>query len=580
MTRRLTQIAFRTSAAYLAVSAAWILLSDSVVERMTSDPHLLRVLQTYKGLVFVGTTTVLLYLYVRRQMGSWDAEVAARQRAEAASRESDRRLRTLFESSPDGLALVGPGGHVVEVNGTGTRLLACVPGGQLPDGVPPEGRSALSSVVAAAQKGQHGRLELQLPPSGGRESILRIELQALPLPHSDGLALVVLRDVTEARRTAEALREGEARLRQIIDLVPVAIFAKDAEGRFLLANATMARRYGKAPSELVGTTQREQTAVPDEAERFLAIDREVITSGQPIFIPAQRFTDRKGVVRTVQTTKIPYAIPGTGGTGVLGCSVDITDLFAAEQRVWELNRDLEKRIRERTAELEAANRELEAFSYSVSHDLRAPLRAIDGFSLAVLEDHGATLPPEGRRHLGIVREGAQRMGALIDDLLAFSRLNRVPLVRRPVAMRSLVDKAVAELAPARAGRNVEFTVHDLPDADGDPALLLQVWVNLISNAQKYSRLRDPARIGIGSDPGPEGAVYWIRDNGAGFDMRYASKLFGVFQRLHRSEDYEGTGVGLAIVQRIVHRHGGRISAESSVDHGAVFRFSLGKSTPS
>lgn len=575
MPRSLSQIAFRTSGAYLAVSAAWILLSDRVVEGMTSDPHILRILQTYKGLAFVGVTGLLLYAYVRRQLSSWEREVEARSAAETSRTEIARRLRSVFDASPDGLCLVDEAGRLAESNTAARRLLgpegAASWVGSLPESVREDARKR----SAAALDGVPGRLEFTMPPATVGGASVRIETLILPLAPAERRILVVLRDVTEVRRTAEALRDGEMRLRQIIDLVPVSIFAKDAEGRFLLANVTMARRYGKTPSELVGTTQREQTAAPDEAERFLSIDREVISSGQPIFIPAQRFTDRNGSVRTVQTTKIPYTVPGTGRPGVLGCSVDITDLFTAEQRVWELNRDLERRIRERTAELEAANRELEAFTYSVSHDLRAPLRAIDGFSLAVLEDFGPALPPDGRRQLGVVRDGAQRMGRLIDDLLAFSRLSRAPLARRTVEMRPLVEAAMAELAPGREGRVVEFQVGPLPDADGDPSMLLQVWVNLISNAQKYTRRKETARIEIRSEDGPDGPVYVVRDNGAGFDMRYASKLFGVFQRLHRADEYEGTGVGLAIVQRILHRHGGRVWAEGAVDEGAVFRFTVG-----
>ncbi len=225
-------------------------------------------------------------------------------------------------------------------------------------------------------------------------------------------------------------------------------------------------------------------------------------------------------------------------------------------------------------QLEAANRELEAFSYSVSHDLRAPLRAVDGFSQALLEDFGPKLPREGQRHLEVIRGSAQRMGALIDDLLEFSRLGRSPIAKLRINTDELVRAALAELRGQTAGREIDFQIAALPACDGDHALLKQVWINLLSNALKYSGKRARARIEVGAQSGNNEVVFFVRDNGAGFDMRYVDKLFGVFQRLHRVEEYQGTGVGLAIVQRIVERHGGRVWAEGKPDEGAAFYFTL------
>ena len=233
-------------------------------------------------------------------------------------------------------------------------------------------------------------------------------------------------------------------------------------------------------------------------------------------------------------------------------------------------------VTERTRQLEAANHELEAFSYSVSHDLRAPLRAINGYTSILMEEFSGSLPGDGLGFLMRVKENGDHMGHLIDDLLAFSRLGRQALRVQRVNTRGIVDRALAHLAPAIAGRQVELVVGDLPACDSDPALLEQVFANLLGNAFKYSRNREHARIEVGAmqgnaDPTP---VFFVKDNGAGFDMQYAEKLFGVFQRLHRSSDFEGTGVGLAIVQRIVNRHGGRVWAEGKVDEGAAFYFTL------
>ncbi len=226
------------------------------------------------------------------------------------------------------------------------------------------------------------------------------------------------------------------------------------------------------------------------------------------------------------------------------------------------------------AQLGVANKELEAFSYSVSHDLRAPLRAVDGFSRILLDEHTPHLSESGQRYLRLVRENAVTMGQLIDDLLSFSRLSRQPLKKQTVATAELAQQVLEELKPEQNGRRFDVSIGDLAECQADPALLKQVFVNLLSNALKYTRKRDLSKIEVGCEKRPGETVYFVKDNGAGFDMRYADKLFGVFQRLHRAEEYEGTGVGLAIVQRIIHRHGGRVWAEAELHKGATFYFTL------
>jgi signal transduction histidine kinase len=244
----------------------------------------------------------------------------------------------------------------------------------------------------------------------------------------------------------------------------------------------------------------------------------------------------------------------------------------------EKNAALEKQtseLHEKNVQLQAAVSELDAFSYSVSHDLRAPLRAIDGFSRIVLKQYGSILPEEPREYLQLVRDNTVQMGHLVDDLLAFARLSRQQLSKQRVPIRKIIENVLSDARQQAEGRSVSVSVGELPSLWGDPSLLKQVLVNLIDNAFKYTRMRAEAVIEVGSREIGGEQVVFVRDNGAGFDMRYADKLFGVFQRLHRAEDFEGTGVGLAIVQRIVHRHGGRVWAEAAVDQGATFYFTTG-----
>jgi PAS domain S-box-containing protein len=376
------------------------------------------------------------------------------------------------------------------------------------------------------------------------------------------------RDITGQKQAEEGFR----RLAAIVESSDDAIFSKSLDGVIATWNPGAERLYGYSAEEVIGQTilMLSPPDRRDEEQRIIA----QINQGKtvPYFDTVRRRKDGRLVQVSITISPIKDAAGKVIGASQI--ARDITDRRQAEERLRALNQELEQRVHERTAQLEASNRELEAFSYSVSHDLRAPLRHILGYVDILESEAEKRLDENDKQTLRTIAESAQQMGQLIDALLAFSRMGRAELRLAPVSLAALVEEARHDLRNECKDRDIDWQISDLPEVRGDPLMLRQVFINLISNALKYTRPRARARIEIGSWTDAKEVVCFVRDNGVGFAMEYAGKLFGVFQRLHQPGEFEGTGVGLAHVRQIISRHGGRTWAEGAPDAGATFYFSL------
>jgi PAS domain S-box-containing protein len=512
------------------------------------------------------------------------SDVTAERRLVRELATSEEQLRTLYQALACGVLVRDLEGRIIQANRVAEEIIG-ISAAQMLGRTTQSLWEARGEDGAALSENERGNM-LRLAVAGRRpvrnlaRRITRpdgehrwLQIDTVPVLSPEGELVQVVSsfiDITDRKQAEEA----RARLAAILEATPDYVSILDADGRRIYVNragrAMLGRGFDEDVSDMTIYDNRPQWArdvIRNEA--IPAALRDGFWAGETALLSLDG--------REIPISAVLLAHRGPDGEveyfSIIGR--DITELKRAEHEIQELNAALEQRVVERTAQLEAANRELEAFSYSVAHDLRAPLRAMDGFSRILLEEYAADLGADVQRYLRLVRENAQQMGHLVDDLLSFSRLSRQPLTKERVAPDDVVRQVLADLRHEQEGRRVEIAVDQLPPCLADASLLREVWVNFLANALKFTRSRELATIHVGARQQDGECVYFVRDNGVGFDIRYADKLFGVFQRLHRAEDYEGTGVGLAIVQRIVHRHGGRVWAESEVNHGTTFYFTLG-----
>jgi PAS domain S-box-containing protein len=497
--------------------------------------------------------------------------------------DSERRLlKTLIDHLPDDVVTLDTGGRFTMVNAAwlaqhGFAAAADVVGRTSFDVFDPalakqvhaENLRILGTGVGLYNQSR----ELTTPGRGRRVLISKI-------PMRDGAGNItgiigMIRDVTELKNALDALERERNLLRSLIDNLPDAIYAKDRELRYVLINAAGMRLRGVARhDDILGKSARDFFTA-EETAAIESEDRAIMAGGRALIDSERRAVERRTGERWISLSKIPLADGAGAVSGLLTINRDITVVRNMIEEVRRLNAELEGRVRARTRELQDANKELEAFSYSVSHDLRAPVRRIEGFGKFMLRDNSARLDAEGRARLERIVAAAIRAGELIEDLLMLARVSRQSMARRTVDMSALAAEAAAALAEANPQRQVEVVIAPELAVDADTGLMRVVLDNLVGNAWKFTAGRPAARIEVASAALDGERAYFVRDNGAGFDMQYAARLFTPFQRMHTAEQFEGTGIGLATVKRIVERHEGRIWIDSAVERGTTVYFTLG-----